>query len=96
MIERKNNDIPISVTAVMAEYDRKASSYGKDAPIKDNSKDKLKWSTFSNNDELNAYNKRTSTERKLGDQKTIVDFINFYPVETKEEKVKSYTIGTRK
>lgn len=95
MIERKNNDIPISVTAVMAEYDKKASNYGKDTPI-NNGKEELKWSTFSNNDELNAYSKRTTTQKKLGDQRTIVDYINFYPVETKEEKVKSYSIVTRK
>ena len=79
-------DIPISVTKAMAEYDRKALNYGKETPIEDNTKKKLKWSTFSNNDELNACNKRTSCEKKVGDQSNIVDYIDFYPVKNKEDE----------
>lgn len=73
----------ISVTTVMAEYDRKASSYGKQSLIRD-SKSQEKFSFFSNNDELNIANKRTSCEKKCGDQRTIVDFIGFYEVDTKD------------
>lgn len=72
----------LSVTAVMAEYDRKADSYGRE-PLMSDSKSQEKYSFFSNNDELNAANKRTSCEKKCGDQRTIVDFIGFYPVKTK-------------
>lgn len=92
-------DIPISVTKVMAEYDKKASSYGKGTPIKINDKEKLKWSTFSNNDELNACNKRTSCEKKVGDQSNIVDYINFYPVSDnndKKSKLSSTLLGKKK
>lgn len=72
--------VPISVTAVMSEYDRKADSYGRENPNLDNSKKELKFSTFSNNDELNCNIKRTSITPKVGDQRTIVDYINFYQV----------------
>ena len=74
----------INVLAVMAEYDRKADSYGRAASIEDISKSKMKkeikYSTFSNNDELNSYNKRTAIVPKVGDQRTIVEYIDFYPI----------------
>lgn len=75
----------ISVLKVMAEYDKKASEYGKNSPIEDMSKKEKGISTFSNNDDLNACNKRTSCEKKIGDQRSIVDYIDFYPVGNKEE-----------
>lgn len=75
----------ISVLKVMAEYDEKASNYGKDTPIEDMSKKERGISTFSNNDDLNACYKRTSLEKKVGDQRSIVDYIDFYPVDNKEE-----------
>lgn len=73
----------ISVLKVMAEYDKKASEYGKNSIIEDMSKKERGISTFSNNDDLNACNKRTSCEKKTGDQRSIVDYIDFYPVDNK-------------
>lgn len=82
----------ISVLKVMGEYDKKASEYGKDSLIEDMSKKEKGISTFSNNDDLNACNKRTSCEKKVGDQRSIVDYIDFYPVDNKEKiEIKQHT-----
>ena len=67
-------DVPISVTAAMAEYDRKAMDLAK-GPLTDAGKKELKWSTFTSYDELNSGIKRTSVTPKLGDQTNIVDYI---------------------
>ena len=75
----------ISVLKVMAEYDKRASEYGKDSLFEDLSKKEKGISTFSNNDDLNACKKRTGCEKKIGDQRSIVDYIDFYPVGNKEE-----------
>lgn len=83
--EIENIGTNISVLSVMAEYDQKADSYGRGASIKSNKKE-IKWSTFSDNDELNCRKKRLDTVPKVGDQRSIVDFIDFYPVDNIEDK----------
>lgn len=70
----------LSVTMVMAEYDQKADSYGK-TNIQATSKFEEKFSFFSNIDELSKTRKRTSCETKCGDQRNIVDFLNFYSLD---------------
>ena len=69
----------ISVTKVMAEYDKKVNEYF-NSPIQDSPKNRLEWNTFSDNEFISPHNKRINTEKKIGDQRTIVDFIDFYPV----------------
>lgn len=82
----KEIGVPLNVTLQMALYDRKASSYGRATSIKNN-KNELKWSTFSNNDELNCHIKRNGIVPKIGDQRSIVDYINFYPESSIDELV---------
>ena len=62
--EKENIGTNISVLSVMAEYDQKADSYGRGASIKSNKKE-IKWSTFSDNDELNCRKKRLVPYQKL-------------------------------
>ncbi len=69
----------LSVTLIMAEFDEKASSYGRGV-IRQPSKSEERFSFFSNNDELNATRKRVRHEKKCGDQTSIVDYINFYKI----------------
>lgn len=76
----------ISVLAVMAEYDKKASEYGKGV-VENNLKETMEWCVFSDNDSLNSHNKRWSIEPKVGlDKRNIVDFIDFYPVGDSDDK----------
>lgn len=69
-----------SVTMIMAEYDQKADSYGRNC-INSISKSEERFSFFSNNDELNKVKKRLSCEPKCGDQRTIVEFLEFYKID---------------
>lgn len=76
----------ISVTQVMAEFDNKAKEYGKGS-IRDYSKERIEWCVFSDINSLNSYPKRTKTEEKIGDQRSIVDFLDFYPYKNPETDI---------
>lgn len=74
----------INVLSVMAEYDEKAESYGRESTLSTHEKHQERISTFSNLDELNSRRKRTKNETKIGDQRTIVDYIGFYDMTQKK------------
>ena len=87
MPNKKNNKyLTPNVLKVIIEYDEKANNYGKGNIIGQPDKNKIHFSDFSDFNELNTACKRTDNETKVGDQRSIVDFINFYPVSTVEEK----------
>ena len=72
----------IFITNIITEYDQKADSYGRGASIKSNKKE-IKWSTFSDNDELNTRIKRTDGQ-KVGDQRDIIEYMRFCSGEQQE------------
>ena len=67
----------ISVTSTIIEFDNRADSYGR-CDLGTISKPDEKFSYFSNLDELNALPKNISGVPKVGDQRSIVDFLGFY------------------
>ena len=81
-------DGPVSILLVMAEYDKKASSYGKGIPINRGEKLQLNWSIFSNLDELNDHHKRAKGVTKIGDRRSIVDYIRFYSLDDADNEKK--------
>lgn len=81
----KVTHVPLNVLEVRAYYDKMADSYGKNDNLNENKKHVSEISAFSDPDELNACNKRTNTKPKIGDQRNIVDFMNFYPVKANDE-----------
>ena len=68
--------VDIFITNIITEYDQKAESYGINR-TQSSSKQTEKYSFYSDIDELNQTYKRTDCETKCGDQRCIVDFLQF-------------------
>lgn len=65
----------ISVASTMIEYDKKVDLYCGSSVIIQEPTDKFSY--FSNLDELNMSIKSDPNEVKIGDQRNIVDFLDF-------------------